>query len=242
MNNVQKNHFNSLNNYSEKGNFDNDPRIKLMLKQLNTLLENNSDYKVLDVGVADGYIYRNLTKDYDIYGVDISENFIECAKKNGVTAHLCDLENNILPFEDNFFDIIVTGETVEHVVNSDHFFSEINRVLKKDGYLIISYPNINTLLSIVMMMFFDLPPMYSSRFRSPHVRDWTKKTMIMALKIFGFKVEKVLGAGFYLPIFGFFNVFGLSLLFPRFSYSAVVLARKSESFIYDPRNVIKIKL
>ncbi|EKE10692.1 MAG: hypothetical protein ACD_15C00212G0013 [uncultured bacterium] len=237
MENIQKNHFNSRADYSKRGDFDNDPRIKLMLKNLSHMLKNNPSAKVLDVGVADGYIYRNITSKYKIFGVDIAEEFVKSAKANGVEASVCDLEKERLPFKDNYFDVVVTGETIEHIVNSDFLLSEINRVLKVNGKLILSYPNINTPLGIIMMLFFDIPPMYAARFRASHVRDWTKKTIKVALRSFGFDISKIIGSGFYFPGLGFFRIFNLSNFLPRFSYSAVVIATKKDDVKYDQNKV-----
>ncbi|MEI7425179.1 MAG: class I SAM-dependent methyltransferase [Candidatus Staskawiczbacteria bacterium] len=242
MENIQKNHFNSLVDYSKKGKFDEDPRIKIMLGELNKILKINPNAKILDVGVADGYIYRELAKKHKIFGVDVSDHFVKKARENGIEAFVCDLENEKLPFNDNFFDVVITGETIEHVVNSDYFLSEINRVSKNDSKLILSYPNINTPLGIIMMIFLDLPPMFAARFRAPHVRDWTKKTIKYALKLFGFKINKILGSGFYLPGIGYFKIFNLSIFFPRLCYSAVVVATKKSLVKYDKSNVIKINL
>ena len=44
------------------------------------------------------------------------------------------------PFPNNEFDSIVTNQVFEHVFNPDNFLFEINRVLKKDGTLLMTVP------------------------------------------------------------------------------------------------------
>jgi SAM-dependent methyltransferase len=44
------------------------------------------------------------------------------------------------PFNNNEFDSIITNQVFEHVFNPDDFLSEINRVLKKEGYLLMTVP------------------------------------------------------------------------------------------------------
>ncbi|MBC8488074.1 MAG: methyltransferase domain-containing protein [Bacteroidetes bacterium] len=47
-----------------------------------------------------------------------------------------------LPFEDDFFDLVTTYETIEHIGNVDIFMQEITRVLKPGGLVILTCPNI----------------------------------------------------------------------------------------------------
>jgi ubiquinone/menaquinone biosynthesis C-methylase UbiE len=185
-------------------------------------------------------MYKDRENNFDLYGVDISEKLLDVAKQNGIKTFLCDLDKEKLPFEDNYFDILITGETIEHIVNSNFFLSEINRVLKPKGILILSYPNINTLLGIIMMLFFDLPPMYSARFRSPHVRDWTKKMIKLALKEFGFSVQKMSGSSFFIPRLGTINPLGIAKFFPRWSNSVVVVAQKHTEVPYNKSKNVQI--
>ena len=49
--------------------------------------------------------------------------------------------NNPLPLPDESIDIINSLEVIEHIVKAEFFLKEINRVLKKNGYLLISTPN-----------------------------------------------------------------------------------------------------
>jgi len=47
-----------------------------------------------------------------------------------------------LPFENNYFDFFFAGEIIEHLFDSRFFLKEIHRVLKINGYLILSTPNL----------------------------------------------------------------------------------------------------
>ena len=46
--------------------------------------------------------------------------------------------NEKLPFEDNYFDVVMSLAVIEHVESMDLFLSEIKRVVKDDGIIIIS--------------------------------------------------------------------------------------------------------
>lgn len=99
---------------------------------------------VLDIACGEGYGSKLLSKvAHQVCGVDISEETIKHAEKK-YSSH--NLNFNVgsaeeIPFHDNFFDVVISFETIEHLENHDGMISEIKRVLKQDGILIISSPN-----------------------------------------------------------------------------------------------------
>lgn len=105
-----------------------------------------NDKKVLDAACGLGYGSEILAEKADkVFGVDISEDAILYAKNNyrmkNLDFKVADIEK--LPFENDFFDVVVSFETIEHIdcEKQKSFLSEIKRVLKDDGLLVISTPN-----------------------------------------------------------------------------------------------------
>ena len=78
---------------------------------------------------------------------DFSKNFLEKSKKNlkERKIHFKDyfIEAFPLPFEDNQFDFVISYETIEHISDYKNFFSELVRVTKKNGIIILTCPNIS---------------------------------------------------------------------------------------------------
>lgn len=70
--------------------------------------------------------------------LDISENAIKNLKKLGANAQVGNITN--LPFQNNFFDLIVAIEVLEHIENDEKALKEIFRVLKPNGYFLFSVP------------------------------------------------------------------------------------------------------
>jgi ubiquinone/menaquinone biosynthesis C-methylase UbiE len=98
---------------------------------------------ILDVGCGSGYILERLSADHK-YGIDLSLNNITKAKKNlagkkNIFLERADAQN--LPFNDSFFDCVVSSEVIEHVPNPEKVLAEIFRVLKADGRMVITVPN-----------------------------------------------------------------------------------------------------
>jgi 2-polyprenyl-3-methyl-5-hydroxy-6-metoxy-1,4-benzoquinol methylase len=208
-------------------------RVKLMRGYVGEALDAcRGTPKLLDVGCADGGICAPFRDRAQLHGLDVNEKFIVKARENGFNAHVVDFERERYPFADETFDVVVSGETIEHVVNTDWFMTEINRVLKPGGAAVFSIPNVNQWISIPMMLVFDLPPRAAARFRAPHVRDFTPRTMKKCLHAFGFEITKSAGTGYFVP--GLSRPIGVSLtrVFKRFAAEVVFLVRKKRRVEY----------
>jgi len=118
------------------------------VKFLDVLFE-EKDFKnkvVLDVGCGFGtlliYALRKGAK--TAYGIEISEEDLKTAKKyiKDEKIKLFQGSATNLPFEDNFFDTVVNTEVLEHIpIDTENMmFSEISRVLKKDGVVYLTTP------------------------------------------------------------------------------------------------------
>jgi len=79
-------------------------------------------------------------------GADVSQYQIDIYKKNmemnGIDYESVMLSDYLLPFNDGEFQAVLSFETVEHMGKPDVFISEISRVLKTGGELILTCPNI----------------------------------------------------------------------------------------------------
>ncbi|SVC03717.1 uncharacterized protein METZ01_LOCUS256571, partial [marine metagenome] len=71
--------------------------------------------KILDVGCGPGVQTKFLTEHNDVYGVDISQDALKEADQNGLTTVYSNLDKADIPFENNFFDIIVATDIFEHL-------------------------------------------------------------------------------------------------------------------------------
>ena len=93
--------------------------------------------KVLDIASGEGYGSEILARNANlVYGADISNDSIKFASEkyssiNNLKFIQCDCKN--IPLDENFFDVVVSFETIEHHDLHDEMIQEIKRVLKKDG-------------------------------------------------------------------------------------------------------------
>lgn len=98
--------------------------------------------KVLDLGCGDGAVAHFLQEELgmEVIAADISEQALKVAQKRGLKVKKIDVEQK-LPFKDKYFDAVFWGDNVEHLFDPESTLKEIHRVLKKNGRIILSCPN-----------------------------------------------------------------------------------------------------
>lgn len=99
------------------------------------------------VGYGSAYLMRKGAKkviggDKSGIGISYDRNIAKTAPIKALEFKI--LEATSLPFVDNSFDVVVSFEVIEHVKDYERFLSEIHRVLKRGGKLILSTPNRDT--------------------------------------------------------------------------------------------------
>lgn len=93
--------------------------------------------RVLDVACGTGQ-YLSLIKDGSIFcGLDLSENMLRASKNNGASCILGDA--TVLPFKDGSFDLVLCMGLVEYFRDKQGILAEVGRVMRREGYAIVSY-------------------------------------------------------------------------------------------------------
>lgn len=116
-------------------------------------LINFKQYKnILDVGCAAGTLTNKISQICPggyVTGVDIYSDAIDFAKKKYPHIKFIKADAHKLPFESNFFDLIICYETIEHVDKPEEVLAQIRKVLNKNGTAIITMDSGNFLFRIV---------------------------------------------------------------------------------------------
>jgi len=186
-----------------------------------------TENKVLDLGCYDGSLGKLLIENKnDVYGIDASEEALHIAKKNGLKVKSGDLEK-IIDFDDGYFDVVVAGEIIEHIVNTDFFIDEIKRVLKPNGVLILSTPNVASLGRRLLLLFGKNPYFEASLGFPPnatagHIRFFTKDLLCDFLVHKGLNVVEFTSDCVNLIPSGKINSKFLADLMPSFGRSLII--------------------
>jgi len=122
------------------------------------------DKDVLDIASGEGYgsaILANVA--HSVTGVDISEEAIEHARHKYVAHNLQFIKGSVsvIPLPDASVDLVVSFETIEHHDQHEEMLREIKRVLRPNGILYISSPD---------MLEYSIIPGYHNEY---HVKELT---------------------------------------------------------------------
>src|SRR3989344_4123684 len=120
-------------------------RVNRIIKELGDI----RGKKVLDIGCEAGFISLKILKKQpsDLYAIDIIDKaineFKEKLKNRKYNTNIVIKKAFLqeIPFQENFFDVAVCTEVIEHAPNIAKGFDEMARVLKKGGLLFLTFPN-----------------------------------------------------------------------------------------------------
>ncbi len=116
--------------------------IKLVLDQENI----HPSAKILDVGAGVGDDIKVLASFGSIYVIDIDEQVLTYVPRDLVVdARVADI--CALPYADNFFEVIVCFDVLEHIADDRRAVVELQRVLKPGGKLFFTVPAYQWLFS-----------------------------------------------------------------------------------------------
>ncbi|MDA3952628.1 MAG: class I SAM-dependent methyltransferase [Bacteroidales bacterium] len=103
--------------------------------------------KVLEIGCGSGYGSKYLSEIANsITTVDLDIDSLEYAKKNNTNENIEYVHANILDrlkIKESTFDIVISFQVIEHInpLDSNIYLDEIKRLLKPNGYAILTTPN-----------------------------------------------------------------------------------------------------
>jgi 2-polyprenyl-3-methyl-5-hydroxy-6-metoxy-1,4-benzoquinol methylase len=164
-------------------------RPPYMQARLDFLLERvPAGARVLDVGCGEGWFTAALAgAGREAVGIDVAQEPLRRAheRESGLDLRCVPVEGE-WPLQDVSFDAVWAGEVIEHVADTAGWLSEVRRVLRSGGALVLSTPAHEPLTRLALGL---SGRAFASHFdpRSDHLRFYTRRTVVALLEDFGFE-------------------------------------------------------
>jgi SAM-dependent methyltransferase len=161
-----------------------------------------SDTTILEVGAAPFHFQFLLEREgYEVIGLDLNPSRYESyIQKHALCVEECDIETERFPLSKNSVSIVLFSEVLEHLrKNPLHTVNEISRVLKPNGYLLLTTPNAHAIFDFYRYLLGNgiAPPpteeysMLDDLGHMGHVRHWATPEVKDLLRSRGIKVMSV---------------------------------------------------
>ena len=158
-------------------------------KKLRLITKHISKGALLDVGCATGFFMLAARQYYEVFGIDISEDAINIAKKRfRLNAQAGDF---LTSHYTKKFDVVTMFDTLEHVIEPGAYLHQVHRILRANGFFVFSTPDINSILYKINKKNWHLmvPPR--------HLYLFSSETIESILHDYGFSNVEILKLGQY---------------------------------------------
>lgn len=186
---------------------------------------------ILDIGCYDGSFLVHIRRNNSVYGIEASDYGTKICKRKRISVKQMFIEDaSILPYKNNFFDLVIIGEVIEHIFDTDHLLKEIYRILKPHGKLLITTPNIASfgrrlLLLLGKNPLIELSP--NELWSTGHIRYFTFQGLEDFLKKCQFKLLKKVSDVINFSNTGKSKSHLFAKLIPSLGQSIIMLCEKS---------------
>jgi len=144
--------------------------------------------KILDTGCGDGYLVNQLRKKgLDAVGIDLSNERVSYARKR-YGNHFGVSSIYELKFEDNYFDLSIASEVIEHLEDPAKALKELKRISKK---IILTFPYKEKLIKEVC------PHCLKRFYRSGHIQYFDQERIEKLIKQNNLRIIKTKKVAYY---------------------------------------------
>ena len=170
-----------------------DPSRRSSLSVLAALVAPGS--RVLDLGTGNGALGRHLrqARDCRVDGVTLSAAERDEARDGYDRLEVVDLEDPAWTerFADRCYDVVICADVLEHLREPERVLHACRRLLRDDGWLLASVPNVAYAGMVVSLMHGDWNYGAEGLLDRTHLRFYTRRSFARLLEAEGWRVERV---------------------------------------------------
>lgn len=166
-------------------------------KEMRQLLP-KSYSKVLEIGCGEGNFRNNLRLKNEYWGVELVEAVAEIAKTKLDHVLVGSYQEKTNEIPDNYFDLVVCNDVIEHMADHDYFFKSIKQKISHNGFLVFSIPNVRyhkNLYNLIVNKDWKYEDI--GILDNTHLRFFTKKSILRTVDHHGFTIEDCIGINDY---------------------------------------------
>ncbi len=187
---------------------------------------------IMDLGAGSGddlELARQASPGTICYAVESYPPNVEMLRQRNVEVASLNLERDRLPFEKEFFDVVMANQVFEHLKEIFWVLHEVSRTLKVGGHFILGVPNLASLHNRMLLLAGMQPTCIQNH--SAHVRGYTRHDLLKMLRMIypcGYALKQFSGSNFY-PLPGFLARPSAWLL-PNAAASIFLLLKKNREY------------
>jgi 2-polyprenyl-3-methyl-5-hydroxy-6-metoxy-1,4-benzoquinol methylase len=193
----------------------------------------NSAKTILEIGCGSGNFSAQLVKEgVETWGVEPFEESAKEAKSKLYKVVVGTLDEKLSELPDNYFDVIVMNDVIEHLLEPWDDIVNLKSKLKKEGVLVTSIPNVRYSKNLFKMIFNrDWKYTDDLILDRTHYRFFTKRSIKRMFKDCGYTIESIKGINttksfLYFPFAVLFNILFLGSQLDMFYMQHATVAKK----------------
>jgi 2-polyprenyl-3-methyl-5-hydroxy-6-metoxy-1,4-benzoquinol methylase len=150
--------------------------------------------KVLEIGCGEGNFISSLNIDSEKWGIEPNKDAYEKIPKKIYKAFNLTYETSLQYLPDNYFDLVICNDVIEHLFDHDYFFESIKTKMTSNAYLIGSVPNVRYFENVATFLINkDWKYVDFGILDKTHLRFFTEKSFLRMINSHKFIVEKFKG-------------------------------------------------
>lgn len=149
--------------------------------------------RILDIGCGMGALGLELKNHGNVYvdGIEINDKAAQIASKVLDKVYIGDAEKIINELPKGYYDVVALGDVIEHLFNPWEFIKKVKKVLKKNGIILSSIPNISNISIIKSLLSGQWEYVDSGLLDRTHIRFFTYNSIKKMFDDAGYYIKDV---------------------------------------------------